>query len=153
MIELPDWVSAYVGLPFKEGGRHRDGLDCYGLLRLVINERFGGTVPEYEGIAYRPGEDRGLLAALMDERIRLWRPIANGTKAGWSIAIPSEFSTAFDVRLDQVLEEPTVYLALTGDAGTLRLIWSPEDSAFALEDDHGQRVSGIAARLRFLSAD
>ena len=40
MMELPDWVSAYVGLPFKEGGRHRDGLDCYGLLRLVINERF-----------------------------------------------------------------------------------------------------------------
>ncbi|NBS67118.1 MAG: hypothetical protein EBT33_22775, partial [Betaproteobacteria bacterium] len=41
---------------------------------------------------------------------------------------------------------PTVYLALTGTAGTLRLIWSPEDSAFALEDDHGQRVT--AALLR-----
>lgn len=78
MTELPDWVSAYVGLPFKEGGRNRDGLDCYGLLRLVINERFEGGVPEYEGIAYRPGEDRSLLAALMDERIRLWRPIAKG---------------------------------------------------------------------------
>ena len=78
MIELPDWVSAYVGLPFKEGGRHRDGLDCYGLLRLVINERFAGAVPEYEGIAYLPGEDMSLLAALMDERIRLWRPIAIG---------------------------------------------------------------------------
>mgnify|MGYP000138217874 CR=1 FL=1 len=77
-FSLPDWVSAYVGLPFKEGGRNRDGLDCYGLLRLVINERFGGAVPEYEGIAYRPGEDRSLLAALMDERIRLWRPIAIG---------------------------------------------------------------------------
>ena len=33
MMELPAWVSAYVGLPFKEGGRHRDGLDFYGLLR------------------------------------------------------------------------------------------------------------------------
>jgi cell wall-associated NlpC family hydrolase len=77
-FSLPDWVSAYVGLPFKEGGRNRDGLDCYGLLRLVINERFGGAVPEYEGIAYRPGEDSSLLAALMDERIRLWRPIAIG---------------------------------------------------------------------------
>ena len=76
--ELPDWTGTYIGLPFKEGGRHRDGLDCYGLLRLVINERFAGAVPEYEGIAYRPGEDRGLLAALMDERIRLWRPIAKG---------------------------------------------------------------------------
>ena len=45
MTELPDWVSAYVGLPFKEGGRNRYGLDCYGLLRLVINERFGLMTP------------------------------------------------------------------------------------------------------------
>ena len=76
----PDWVAAYVGLPFQEGGRSRDGLDCYGLLRLVINERFGGAVPEYEGIAYRPGQDHDLLVALMDERIRLWRPIAIGAE-------------------------------------------------------------------------
>ena len=78
MTELPDWVSAYVGLPFKEGGRHRDGLDCYGLLRLVINERFAGAVPEYEGIAYRAGADKDLLAALMDERVRLWMPVRVG---------------------------------------------------------------------------
>ena len=52
MFGLPAWTADYVGLPFKEGGRDRQGLDCYGLLRLVINERFAGTVPEYEGIAY-----------------------------------------------------------------------------------------------------
>ena len=80
MSQLPDWVTFYVGLPFKEGGRDRFGLDCYGLLRLVINEHFGGSVPEYEGIAYQPGEDRELLATLMDERIRLWHPIARGAE-------------------------------------------------------------------------
>jgi cell wall-associated NlpC family hydrolase len=78
MQDFPAWVSQYIGLPFKEGGRDRGGLDCYGLLRLVINEQFGGSVPLYQGIAYRPGEDRNLLAHLMDERLRHWEPIPQG---------------------------------------------------------------------------
>jgi cell wall-associated NlpC family hydrolase len=78
MSDLPAWTVDYVGLPFKEGGRDRQGLDCYGLLRLVINERFAGAVPEYEGIAYRAGADKDLLAAVMDERVRLWMPVRVG---------------------------------------------------------------------------
>ena len=74
----PDWCAQYTGLPFLEGGRERTGLDCYGLLRLVINERFGGNIPEYEGIAYRGGDDADFLATLMDERIRLWTPVRIG---------------------------------------------------------------------------
>jgi cell wall-associated NlpC family hydrolase len=70
---IPAWVGDYVGLPYQEGGRARSGLDCYGLLRLVINERFGGQLPEYEAIVWR--EDRDLLASLMEERVRLWQPV------------------------------------------------------------------------------
>jgi lipoprotein Spr len=76
--QIPEWVAAYVGLPFVEGGRDRSGLDCYGLLRLVVNERFDGSVPPYEGIAFRRGEDEELLAHLMEERIRLWTPVRPG---------------------------------------------------------------------------
>ena len=78
MSELPDWCAQYIGLPFVEGGRDRSGLDCYGLLRLVINERFAGSVPEYEGIAWHAGDDKNLLASLMDERVRLWLPVRIG---------------------------------------------------------------------------
>ena len=78
MSDLPAWTADYVGLPCKDGGRDRQGLDCYGLLRLVINDRFAGAVPEYEGIAYRSGADKDRLAALMDERVRLWMPIRVG---------------------------------------------------------------------------
>ena len=76
--QIPYWCTQYIGLNFREGGRKRTGLDCYGLLRLVINERFGGNIPEYEGIAYRGGDDADFLATLMDERIRLWTPIRIG---------------------------------------------------------------------------
>lgn len=30
----PDWVAPYIGLPWKMLGRSREGLDCYGLVRL-----------------------------------------------------------------------------------------------------------------------
>lgn len=49
-VSLP-WWAAYVGLPFLGGGRDRDGLDCWGLVRLVYAERFGIGLPEYGEIA------------------------------------------------------------------------------------------------------
>ena len=44
---LPAWAREYIGLPFKYGGRDRHGVDCYGLVLLVLNERFGLLAPDY----------------------------------------------------------------------------------------------------------
>ncbi|MEY2653818.1 MAG: hypothetical protein RLZZ524_846 [Pseudomonadota bacterium] len=49
---LQAWAGEYVGLPFLEKGRDRDGLDCWGLIRLVYAERFGRALPVWaEGYA------------------------------------------------------------------------------------------------------
>lgn len=37
--------NAYVGIPFLAGGRTRAGVDCWGLVRLVL----GDHVPDFEG--------------------------------------------------------------------------------------------------------
>ncbi len=42
-----DWVEQYIGIPFKERGRGRDGCDCYGLCRLIWKEQFGLELPDY----------------------------------------------------------------------------------------------------------
>lgn len=39
------WVKKYVGLPFLSGGRDKNGLDCYGLVRLVLNTEYGFNLP------------------------------------------------------------------------------------------------------------
>lgn len=43
---IPEWVEAYIGIPFVSGGRDiGTGLDCYGLFRLVMNNHYGKNLP------------------------------------------------------------------------------------------------------------
>ena len=43
------WINDYIrDIPFKFGGRDmEDGLDCYGLVKLVYLERFGIVLPDW----------------------------------------------------------------------------------------------------------
>jgi cell wall-associated NlpC family hydrolase len=42
--------SEYLSIPYLPDGRDRAGCDCWGLVRLVLIERFGKVVPSYTGM-------------------------------------------------------------------------------------------------------
>ncbi|WP_158972012.1 NlpC/P60 family protein [Chachezhania sediminis] len=80
------WSNAYIGLPWADLGRGRDGADCWGLACIIYQEELGIGLPDYLG--YSSAEERGEIAALIAgaETSPLWLPV-NGPAIAFDIAV------------------------------------------------------------------
>lgn len=47
---MTHWATRFIGLPYLPGGRERDGVDCWGLLRLVYWEERHILLPSLPGL-------------------------------------------------------------------------------------------------------
>lgn len=69
------WTEKYLTIPFREHGRTRDGVDCYGLACLVYQEELGMTLPSYTE-AYATTQDAEEIRRLLHHELGShWRPI------------------------------------------------------------------------------
>jgi cell wall-associated NlpC family hydrolase len=64
-------LDEYVGLPYRDGGRGKDGCDCWGLVRLVYREKAGILLPSYSDL-YHTAEDDVSNAALISGHLEPW---------------------------------------------------------------------------------
>lgn len=46
---LPVWAAQYGNIPYKELGRDRAGIDCWGLVKLIMLEQYGKDIPDLIG--------------------------------------------------------------------------------------------------------
>lgn len=76
------WWTEYIGIPFRDHGRDRDGCDCWGLVRMVYADHFGLELPSYAG-AYRDIADGDGLSRAVEQILPAWRS-----------AEPEEFAVA-----------------------------------------------------------
>ncbi len=79
-MAIPIWLGHYIGLPFKEHGRERTGLDCWGLVRLVLAEQFGFHVPSYVA-DYTRTTDAASISKLISREALDWRSVARGDES------------------------------------------------------------------------
>lgn len=80
------WAGDYVGLPFLDKGRTREGIDCYGLARLVFWECLGVVLPEFAEIS---AFDARLVARTIIEQSELpeWVHVMPGAESEFDLAV------------------------------------------------------------------
>jgi len=57
------WADRYIRIPFVDGGRDASGLDCFGLVRMVLKEHKGIDLPAYGEIS---AQDLAAIARTMN---------------------------------------------------------------------------------------
>ena len=73
---IPEWVNKYVGIPFLEHGRSHAGVDCYGLVKLIYNERFGLIIPSYDN-DYETVMDGDGIQNIITRARRSWEAVSD----------------------------------------------------------------------------
>ena len=71
--------SKYIGLKFKHQGRGFDGVDCYGLLALMLKEEKGIEMPEFEYTLYWHGEGYNHIADNV-YKFKNWGPVKEASR-------------------------------------------------------------------------
>jgi cell wall-associated NlpC family hydrolase len=76
-MPVPIWAGRYIGLPFATHGRDRSGLDCWGLVRLVMGEQFGLALPSFAA-SYRRSTDTEAISGLIETETEKWSVMPRG---------------------------------------------------------------------------
>jgi cell wall-associated NlpC family hydrolase len=85
-MPIPFWAGRYIGLPFKDHGRDRAGLDCWGLVRLVMSEQFGLALPSL-ATEYQRTTQVEKISALIEREALKWKSVAAGEEACGDVVV------------------------------------------------------------------
>ena len=78
-IQLPEWVSGYVGIPFREQGYDAAGCHCWGLVRLVLSERADIDAPSLSQ-GYTSSRDVEHINMIIAGESTFWEPVTRGAE-------------------------------------------------------------------------
>ena len=110
------WSNRFIGLPWADFGRTREGCDCYGLVHVVYREELGITLPDYLG--YGSPDEVGEIAALIEgaQASPLWLP-REGPALAFDVAVFRQGRLATHVGI--VVRHGLMLHMVDGDAAKL----------------------------------
>lgn len=73
-MPIPIWAGHYIGLPFSDHGRTRKGVDCWGLVRLILSEQFSIALPSLIHDYARTTDIKGI-SQLVTRELLKWKQI------------------------------------------------------------------------------
>lgn len=85
-MPVPFWAGYYIGLPFLDHGRDRSGLDCWGLVRLVMAEQFGIAMPSYIN-EYQRTTQVDKISSLIERESAGWKIILSGDESCGDVVV------------------------------------------------------------------
>lgn len=87
---MAHWSDDYLGLPWREKGRDRQGVDCWGLCRLAFAEKRGVLLPSYHN-DYSNVLDRPAIQRAIDAEIEAkFAPVAEPDVLPWDFILMRE---------------------------------------------------------------
>ena len=72
------WSNKYIGIPFLDKGRDINGIDCWGLARLIYKQEYSIDLPSFSS-DYEP-EDTDRMQDLIAQYREGWEPVDTPTE-------------------------------------------------------------------------
>jgi cell wall-associated NlpC family hydrolase len=60
------WWNDYIGVPFTERGRSREGFDCWGLAMQIYRDRLGVELPDYQHLYEHTAREARKIAGIIE---------------------------------------------------------------------------------------
>lgn len=81
------WTNEYIKVPFIDHGRQRDGVDCWGLIILIYQDKLGISLPSLDG--YTNVKDIHTIGSMMNDRrgSHPWMEVPHGEEQEFDVAV------------------------------------------------------------------
>jgi hypothetical protein len=80
----PAWVEDYIGIPFSDRGRSKEGCDCYGLVRMVLYDMTSLYLENH--IISQHNHDAVDFAINSEKATGEWREITQNNEKAFDVA-------------------------------------------------------------------